>query len=216
MATTTSKCNLVPIRVDVTSSDELRIVETILMDPTCWPIPLSPPWEDSLEKNIRHIAHQLLSDLEVQGMGRTVRHFTGRVDLWSAKLQTKIEDCLRPQLWYLAVKSSIPETPNQQPKKIAIRLCVHGINIQEDLLWDPNLESVSPFEFATSMGKELNLSDEAVVAVATTIIEQLFGIPIDSSEDKSTSKAATMGATVMDQKDHVANLAHVVSQHRPI
>jgi hypothetical protein len=202
---------LIPIRVDVVSDDKsIRIVETLLFDPTCWPVPLSAPLHESLEKNVRQLAHTLLSDLEVQGMGRTVRHFTGRVDLYSSSLQTKIEGQLRPQLWDLAVSTPIP---NAKPTTIPIRLLVHGVSIQEDVVWDPSVP-FSPLEFAKDMGYELKLSEEAVVAIATTIIEQLYGLSVDTSLDPSATKP-WMGASMLEQKESVANVAHLVAQHKP-
>ena len=63
---------LAPIRIDAVSDDtSLRIVETILWDPFCWPIPLlshsnSPSsLDDAVEANVQLVAHQLISDLEV-------------------------------------------------------------------------------------------------------------------------------------------------------
>lgn len=202
---------LIPIRIDVVSDDKsTRIVETLLFDPSCWPIPLFAPLHQSLEQNVRQLAHTLLSDLEVQGMGRTVRHFTGRVDLYSSSLQAKIEDQLRPQLWNLAVSTPIPSA---KPTTIPIRLVVHGVSIQENVFWDPRVP-FSPLDFAKDMGSELQLSEEAVVAIATTIIEQLHGLSVDTSVDPSAAKP-WMGATMLEQKENVANVAHLVAQHKP-
>lgn len=44
------------------------------------------------------MAQSVLCDAEVMGMGRTSRHFTGRVDLWSASLLDKIHECIYRQL----------------------------------------------------------------------------------------------------------------------
>lgn len=126
---------LVPIRVDCTSSKQnLRIIETILMDPQVWPVPLvferyDPNNNDdddkadatstannisssnnnhksfqmratpeSIEANVRFLSHNVLTDAEVQGMGRTTRHFTGRAELWSISLQERVMDQIRPQV----------------------------------------------------------------------------------------------------------------------
>ncbi|EEC45543.1 predicted protein [Phaeodactylum tricornutum CCAP 1055/1] len=90
--------NLVPIRVDAFYEDDkkmihIRLVDTLLLDPQLLPLPHS-----SLEENTQHLAYTMLSDAEVLGMGRTVRHFTGRLDLWSHPLQQLIADQIRPQL----------------------------------------------------------------------------------------------------------------------
>ena len=59
-------------------------------------------------------------------------------------------------------------------------------------------------DFAQTLGEELNLPDEAVIAVATTILEQINGIAMEDSEEKpSSSSNSGMGATYIDQKDHV-------------
>jgi len=60
-------CDLVPVRVDVMSHDKtIRIVDTLLFDPSCWPITLYEPLFVSVEENVTHIAHTILSDAEVQ------------------------------------------------------------------------------------------------------------------------------------------------------
>jgi hypothetical protein len=218
---------MIPVRIDVTSDDKsIRIVDTLLMDPTCWPIPLYHPLQESLERNITELGYVILSETEVLGMGRTVRHFTGRVELYSEALQQKIEAQLRPQLKAIALHSTSLPPPLVSSaagivKKIHIRLVVHGVVIQEDILWDPSVP-VSPWEFAKdNLGKELNLPDEAIVAVATTILEQLYDLPMDTSPEVVVGMSSVpsnnnkMGAWMMDPKEHVATVAHMVAQHRP-
>jgi hypothetical protein len=93
---------LIPVRVDVSSDDgKYRVIDTLLIDPTCFPIPLYSPLSQAVEDNVREIAYSILSDAECQGMVRhsSGKHFTGRIDLWNKKLQTKAEDQLRPQIW---------------------------------------------------------------------------------------------------------------------
>ncbi len=63
----TTSSTIVPIRVDALSEDKaIRIVDTLLFDPTCWPVTLYQPLYDAVEENISHIAHTILSDAEVQ------------------------------------------------------------------------------------------------------------------------------------------------------
>jgi hypothetical protein len=205
----------VPVRIDVTSEDKnIRIVDTLLVDPTCWPIPLYAPLRQSVEANVREYAHTILSDMEVHGMGRTVRHFTGRVDLYSPVLQTKIEDQLRPQLWAIA-SADLPK-PQDSPTKISIRLAVYGVMMQEDILWDCRVP-VSPFDFAREMAKDWKLPDEAMVPIATSILEQLYGLPMDSTADPLAlgPDTARRGAWLLDTKENVAVLGQLVAQHRP-
>jgi hypothetical protein len=202
--------------VDVSSSDKTaRLVETILIDPTCWPSPLYEPLEESVERTIRDYAHSILSDAEVHGMGRTVRHFTGRLDLWTPQLQTQIEDQLRPQIWAIVLdqlqrtttKPTTTTTTSQQQTliPISIRLLLSttttngnsstrdntstntGILIQEDFLWDPSVP-VSPLEFAQSMADDLQLPEEAAVDIATTIVEQIYGLNVPSGEESLISQ----------------------------
>ena len=218
-----------------------------------------------------------------QGMGRTVRHFTGRLDLWTPKLQRAVEDQLRPQLWKIATGTATKsrtrnntdnnranDAPTSNKKKntgdgstpesitnttartsfssspipISIRLVMDQFVIHEDVLWDDDNNLVSPFDFARDMAEEMNLPDEAVVAIATTMIEQIYGLSMDATKDarlpttatatsgndkgsgttaaksSSSSSAAAgvgnRGAWAMDPKEHASITAQVVSQHRSI
>ena len=63
---------IVPVRVDVLSDDKtIRIVDTLLLDPTCWPVALYQPLHASVEENTTQLAHTILSDAEVQVSLRT-------------------------------------------------------------------------------------------------------------------------------------------------
>jgi len=58
---------LIPVRIDsVTDDKAIRIVDTLLFDPTCWPITLYQPLFKSVEQNVVEIAHNIISDAEVQ------------------------------------------------------------------------------------------------------------------------------------------------------
>lgn len=185
-------------------------------------------------------------------MGRTIRHFTGRLDLWNPKLQKAVEDQLRPQLWKIASNNTVacvtpPKNSNSDSTTshllpISIRLMLDRIVVHEDILWDCN-GRLSPFEFAQDMAEELNLPEEATVAIATTIIEQLHGLKMDPTTDQSLSmnvvnnpnnnnslnsnpSASTTttavaskslrGAWLLDTKDQTAIASQVVAQHRSI
>lgn len=153
-------------------------------------------------------------------MGRTVRHFTGRVDLWSTELQTKIEDQLRPQLWAVVNGATRLKQQQQNAKgsliPISIRLIIHGISIHEDLQWDPSLP-VSPLEFAQELATDLNLPEEAVIAITICMLEQLYGLSMDTSPDESVpaQTAQNRGSWQLDPKDTVATMNQIVAQHRP-
>lgn len=200
--------NLFPLRIDATTSDgNVRIVDTLLFDSNCWPIPLSNPLDDSVEANIRHMATFIISDAEVIGMGRTVRHFTNRVDLWSPELQEKVEEQLRAQLWNIIEGKK--EKQKESIVKISLRLTVGNVLINDDFEWDTSVP-MCPIEFANNMAKELKLPIEAPAVIATSIVEQLYGIKISSGQVSKTTIAK-----IVDSRDHVANLAHAVAIHRP-
>ncbi|CAJ1962421.1 unnamed protein product [Cylindrotheca closterium] len=204
--------SLVPIRVDVSSDDKtLRLVETMLFDPTCWPIPLSVPLSLSVEDNVQLFANMILSDCETNGMGRTIRHFTGRLELWTESLQAKLEHQLRQQLWRV-VDGYVPKVTTT--RAISIRLVLHGITIEEDFLWDPQVP-LSVLDFSEDMAKELKLPDEAVVSIATVILEQIHGLAMDTSADRSMVTPPRKGAWLMETKDYISTIAHIVGQHRP-
>lgn len=328
---------MVPLRVDVSlpgtskaspSTPGLRVVETILLDPWVWP--LRPrkvrqnPDDEALwiDDNARFLAHNLLTDLEVQGMGRTVRHFTNRAEIWSVDMQKRVMDQLRPQLQIVAAmrrrrlnrpnskdcygtkqnKRALPpvftdhvdakriKTENNDntaalpteersstnegqqassPKAdasrsstdfenqsalneskgttvestekqvdsssslsqhlipIHIRLSVHGVRIHDDCYWDPALSNqVTPLDYAQILGRDLNLSSEAMQAIAVDITEQLYGStrnaqpppPVETAEEESPVVPPTHGRTTaawsLDARNHISHVAHLVAQHR--
>lgn len=200
---------LIPVRIDVSSNDKsARIIDTLLIDPTCWPIPLyftsnANSLEEAVERNIQEYAHGIISDAEVQGMGRTVRHFTGRIELWTPSLQTMVEDQLRPQIWQIVhthfqshITTSTPTTSPPSLIPISIRLLLNnyyyntsgsttgttpphtgtlGIMVEEDFIfWDPALAAnISPLEVAQDIAKDLMLPDEAALDIATLMLEQI-------------------------------------------
>lgn len=311
--------SLVPIRIDVFTSDKsLRVVDTLLFDPTVWPIPFPQHVVSSnsnnnnsrintydaarmawIESNVQLLANELLADQECLGMGRTARHFTGRVDLWSDTMQSLIADQIRPQLVQVALgtattarqrplvaikrKTSAADTQSdvtvtkkakidsmevdtpekestksneegQQPPKetettettatapakekekadkptqklpaksnlipIRIRLLVHGVRIHDDFDWDPCL-GMSPLELAEAMGRDLNLSDEAVVALTIDMAEQIHGLVVlpdepgtEVDEGGPPDRRNVTAAWPLEQRVHITNVAHLVAQHR--
>jgi len=161
--------------------------------------------EDDFEKNIQELAHSLIADSEVIGMGRTVRHFTNRTELWSMSLQNKVADQIRPQFEAILQRKKTP----YRVVKIALRLSVHGVVIHDDFQWDTSIP-MCPMEFSQSIADDLNLPSEAAIAISTSIVEQLHGIPIDAG--KLTTKTS---ATLVDGRDQVADVAQAVAIHRP-
>mgnify|MGYP005847742283 CR=1 FL=1 len=301
---TYSNTFLVPLRVNVVSDDKNTcIVDTILLDRNCWPVPLFYPLEDAVDRNAEELAYTLMSDMEVLGMGRTVRHFTGRMDIWNTSLFHKMVDQLRVQLKHVLKTSKLlPEraaagnqkrklmevaagnveakkskTEESESKKegedakeesekskqeeskeskeenkqqeeseetkqdqqqqqtsvettkkvkkaslvpIRLRLCVHGVRIHDDFVWDKNLP-LCPIEFAQTLGRDLNLSDEAVIAIVTSIVEQLDGAVVDDTKDldvadpSSSARKNATAAWPMEHKVHIMNMEHIVGLHKP-
>ncbi|KAL7431456.1 hypothetical protein ACHAXH_007133 [Discostella pseudostelligera] len=119
--------NLVPIRVDASSSDgAVRIIDTLLVDTTCLPVPHGHPRHDGVSglnsfaggtvegtqstlfslsslvnANASQLTESILSDAEVYGAVRssTKTFMGGRLDLLSdAKLYQQIEKQIQRQL----------------------------------------------------------------------------------------------------------------------
>jgi hypothetical protein len=103
---------------------------------------------------------------------------------------------------------------------IRIRLLVHGVRIHDDFDWDPCL-GVSPLEFVQAMGRDLNLSDEAIVAVAIDMAEQIHGLVVipdepgtEVDEGGPPDRRNATAAWPLEQRVHITNVAHLVAQHR--
>lgn len=81
----------------------LRIVDTLLLDPLVFPIAINYNTVNSIDETINAnaelLANTILADSEVIGMvSRTARHFTGRLDLWSWPFMKQIQEQIRVQL----------------------------------------------------------------------------------------------------------------------
>jgi hypothetical protein len=204
--------SLIPVRIDATSNDKsIRVIDTLLFDPSCWPVPLTSPLKESLEANVSQLAYTCLSDQEVHTMGKASRHFTGRVDLFSKALFETIEDQLRPQLWNILTNHTKPTIT--EPTNISIRLQLDGILIQEDFLWDPSVP-VHPMEIAQSIVHDYNLPEDAVVAITVAILEQVHGgLKVDASDSPIEDTKPWRGAELIDTKNATADAEHLVQQH---
>jgi SNF5 / SMARCB1 / INI1 len=212
-STSATESTLIPVRVDVLTDDRLlRVVDTLLLDPTCWPVSLCAPLHETVERNVTHITHTILSDAEVQGMTRTVRHFNGRVDIWTPQLQEKVEDQLRPQLWKIVNGQATPVGNNSNNKKqkdshllpISIRFIFNRLAVHEDILWDVH-GPVTPMEFAQDLANELQLPDEAVISILTTMLEQIYGLEMDETPNPAVEvklEDDMRGAWILDPKVH--------------
>jgi hypothetical protein len=74
---------------------------------------------------------------------------------------------------------------------------------------------------AQSIGKDLNLADEAVQAIAIDIAEQIYQMPVikdvvavDEGGPKLVDRRNMTAAWELEQRVHVTNVAHLVAQHR--
>lgn len=223
-SSSSSTSTLIPVRIDVVSDDRLlRVVDTILLDPTCWPISLCAPLHETVERNVTHLAHTVLSDAEVQGMSRTVRHFTGRTEIWSPRLQEKVEDQLRPQLWKIVNGQAVIANNNDADQRrnlipISIRFIYNRVAVHEDIMWDP-YGPLTVLEFARETARELNLpDDEGAVSIVTAMLEQLYGLRMDTSPDLAVEDGSEeedrRGAWMLDAKTATDTTTQAVPQPR--
>jgi hypothetical protein len=194
--------SLIPIRIDVFSDDKtIRIVDTILFDSTVWPVPLLTPYEESLDENAWYWAQSVLGDAEVVGMGRTVRHFTGRIDLWSWSMLEKIHDCILPQLEAALYRTKDTATidPTTRTKRKAPK---------------QNLEG----EFFTSKkfkGEAKELSQIESKGIHASLSSGVEAVPIAPTETHATvGKPAPLADESIQPQDEKASSAQEASPSR--
>lgn len=189
----------------MTSDDgTIRLVDTIVLDAHCWPIPLSAPLQESVEANVQELAHTVLADAEVYGMGRTIRHFTGRVDIWSPAMQAKVAQQLRSQMW--SVLESVREEKGGMIP-IHLRISINGITISDDFQWDSKVPQC-PIAFAQQLADDLKLPEDAVSAIVAAVVEQLHGISVEGSAEATS-------AIMIDPREQVTNISHLAAFQRP-
>lgn len=105
---------------------------------------------------------------------------------------------------------------------IRLRLSSHGIRIHDDLRWDPSLQdTISLVQVARAVCADLKLPDEAAIAIAVEMAEQVQGRIVvedcsaqDSGDGGPSDKRNLSGAWSLDQRVHISNVAHLVQQHR--
>ena len=97
--------HLVPVRVDAKCNTGYRIIDTLLVDPTCLPRPLSEfrTANEAVEANVRILSDNLISDYEVaaiESAGYRQNYFAGRVALLNVPdLRGEVERQIRRALW---------------------------------------------------------------------------------------------------------------------
>jgi hypothetical protein len=95
------------------------------------------------------------------------------------------------------------------------------VRIHDDFHWDPCLAGMSPLELAQATGRDLQLSDEAVVALAIDMAEQIHGLVVLPDEEGTEGddggppdRRNATAAWPLEQRVHITNVAHLVAQHR--
>lgn len=107
---------------------------------------------------------------------------------------------------------------------IRIRLTAFGVRIHDDFYIDPALDT-SPLLVAQSIAKDLNIQDDLVIALALDIAEQIHGIStsqhpilpaydVEQGAKSSTEQKQITAAYKLEQKVHIANVAHLVHDYR--
>ena len=206
---------LVPLRVDVSlagtnkaspSTPSLRIVETILFDPWVWPLKPKKLNDQTewIEDNARYLAHNLLTDLEVQSMGRTIRHFTNRSDIWSIELQRKVMDQLRPQLQIVADMRQKNQRKRRRDETLFLRVeddstkksRTSKVKQEENEMDD----SIEKNETETETKPQSTVTSEGVASASTPLA--------DEKEVKGESSSASKDPA--EKMSDEASLSHLI------
>ena len=154
---------LIPIRINVVSKDQtVRIVDTLL-----WDLSLG-----SDAQTAHDLAYHVLSDLEVQGMSRTARHFTGRVELWNSTAQQLIQNQIQNQL-----DAAVHAFAIEQRRVVGKRRQLPMIQNQENKM-DPSLLGTNKVHQT-----EVNPESSAEEITTTPLVAASSGSPEKSSHD---------------------------------
>jgi len=117
-------------------------------------------------------------------------------------------------------------SPNLIP--IHLRMSIHGVRIHDDFDYDPT-GILNPVQMAQSIGDDLKLTPEMVVAVAVEIAEQVAAAedpiifwkgggedPIEEDEEGPPGDRRNLTAAWhLPHKINVTNVAHLVASSRP-
>ena len=121
--------HLIPVRVDATCNTGYRLVESLLVDPTCLPRPLSEfartsTTNEAIEANVRILSDTLISDYEVtaiQSAGYRQNYFTGRLALLNVPdLRAEVERQIRRALWDMVdgdASADVAETVSRKKRR---------------------------------------------------------------------------------------------------
>jgi len=204
--------NLVPIRVDASSSNgTVHLIDSLIIDTTCLPVSHSSLSNNStadvsihslVDANASHLAESLIADAEVYGAVKSSKINIGRLDLLSDKqLYQTVEDQIRKQLLIglgadkttlisrgngrneqITSSSAVP-TSHNGVVRIKLRIRHENIAIEDEFDYDVNtsgIDGFDPFTIATNIVKDLNLPSEFVTSITTSILEQMYGLQVES------------------------------------
>lgn len=199
-----------PIRVDIqsdpsgSSDSTYRIIDTILVDPSCLPFPYVPTsylqsclereqQNISIQKNAECFANMIISDMEVQSYGKLQK--MGRVSLLQIpelvqNVTAQIEKQLKEILWVrepqrlkkmrgVRKRTFDSDVPiKDELLKIILRIREESITVVDEFTIDPNDENLSnPILIAESIATDLNIPSCVISpSVAISIAEQLCGL----------------------------------------
>ena len=167
-----------------------------------------------IDANATHFTETILADAEVYGSSRanTKSYIGGRLDLLSdTKLYAIIYKQINTQLAIalvsdrknmissnrnipVAVKSDKEAGENSEQQsnivRIKIRLRQDGFVLFDEFDYDVNssgMEGCDPFSIATALVTDLKLPIELTQTIASSIVEQIYGVDITESLSSITS-----------------------------
>ena len=203
--------NLVPIRVDATSTNgTVHLIDSLLIDTTCLPLSHNSLSNNStgdvsihslVDANAAHLAESLIADAEVYGAVKSSKVNIGRLDLLSDKqLYQTVEDQIRKQLMIALgadkttlisrdssseqiLSSSEVPISNNNTIRIKLRLRHENIALMDEFDYDLNtsgIDGFDPFTIAKNIVQDLKLPSEFVTSITTSILEQMYGLQLES------------------------------------
>lgn len=161
-----------------------------------------------VDANAAHLAESIIADAEVYGAVKSSKINIGRLDLLSDKqLYQTVEDQIRKQLMIalgadkttlisrggvcnnnnnedITSSSAIPASNNNGVIRIKLRLRHENISLEDEFDYDVNtsgIDGFDPFTIATNIVKDMKLPSEFVTSIATSILEQMYGLQVPDS-----------------------------------
>ena len=191
-----------------------------------------------IDANATHLTETILADAEVYGSSRsnTKSYLGGRLDLLSdTKLYSIIYKQINTQLAIalgsdrknmvpntgysipVAVKSTTEDDSKEEQQsssnivRIKIRLRQDGFVVFDEFDYDINssgMEGCDPFSIATALVTDLKLPIELTQTIASSIVEQIYGVNVTESLSSVTSEVvrnAPSALSMNETRDGTAN-----------